>query len=152
MKRSTLFFNILLIGVVLSCQTVFAQTPPDQSAMLRNTPNGKIVMSWYTAWVQKDWNLMQQILGDGFTFSSPLDDHIDIKVLKERCWPNAYNLKKVAVEKFVVDGDDVFVIGSGWTNDGKTLRNMDCFKVKDGKIAAYECFFGPGISFPNSGK
>ena len=109
-------------------------------------------MAWYTAWVKKDWNLMQQILADGFTFSSPLDDHIDVKLVKERCWPNAYNLKRFEVEKFVVNGDDVFVISTGWTNNGKSLRNMDCFKVKDGKIKAYECFFGPGISFPNSGK
>lgn len=152
MKRSTLFANILLIWVTLSCQTGFAQTPVDLSAKLRNTPNGKIVMAWYTAWVTKDWNLMQQILADGFTFSSPVDDHIDVKVLKQRCWPNAYNLKKAAVEKFVINGNDVFVISTGWTNDGKTLRNMDCFQIRDGKIAAYECFFGPGINFPNSGK
>ena len=152
MKRSTLLVNILLIWAALSSQAGFAQTAADQAAKLQNTPNGKIVMAWYTAWVKKDWNLMQQILADGFTFSSPLDDHIDVKVLKDRCWPNAYNLKQVDVEKFVVNGDDVFVIATGWTNNGKSLRNMDCFTVKDGKIKAYECFFGPGISFPNSGK
>jgi ketosteroid isomerase-like protein len=152
MKRLILFVNTILILVALSCQAGFAQTSTDQAARLQNAPNGKVVMAWYTAWVKKDWNLMQQILADGFTFSSPVDDHIDVKVLKSRCWPNAYNLKRVNIEKFVVSGDDVFVIGTGWTNNGKSLRNMDCFKVKDGKIKAYECFFGPGISFPNSGK
>ena len=152
MKWSILVVNFFLIWVALSCQSGLAQNPADQAAKLQNAPNGKIVMAWYTAWVNKDWNLMEQILADGFTFSSPLDDHIDVKVLKTRCWPNAYNLKRVEVEKFVVNGDDVYVIGKGWTNDGKSLRNMDCFKVKDGKIKAYECFFGPGISFPNSGK
>jgi len=95
---------------------------------------------------------MANNLADGFTFTSPLDDHLDVKTFKERCWPNAYNIKRFDVEKFVVDGGDVFVITTGWTNNGKSLRNMDCFKVKDGKIGAYECFFGPGISFPNSGK
>jgi hypothetical protein len=152
MKRSILLGNIFLIGVALFCQQGIAQTPANQAAKLQTAPNGKVVMAWYTAWVTKDWKLMQQILADGFTFSSPLDDHIDIKVLKERCWPNAYNLKRAEVEKFVVNGEDVFVISTGWTNDGKSLRNMDCFTVKDGKIKAYECFFGPGISFPNSGK
>ena len=152
MKRSTSLVNILLICAALSVQTGFAQRPADQAARLRNIPNGKVVMEWYTAWVKKDWPLMQKILADGFTFSSPLDDHINIKLLKERCWPNAYNLKRADIDNFVANGDDVFVISTGWTNNGKTLRNMDCFKVKDGKITAYECFFGPGISFPNSGK
>ena len=30
--------------------------------------------------------------------------------------------------------------------------NSDCFKFKGGKISAYECFFGPGINYLNSGK
>jgi ketosteroid isomerase-like protein len=149
---STLLGNILLVWIILSCQAGFAQTSTSQAAKLQNDPNGKIVMAWYNDWVKKDWNSLQQILADGFTFSSPLDDHIDVKTMKERCWPNSDNLKRFDVEKFVANGDDVFVISTGWTNNGKSLRNMDCFKVKDGKITAYECFFGPGISFPNSGK
>jgi len=96
--------------------------------------------------------MLQQILADGFTFSSPLDDHISVAAVKERCWPNAYNIKHFDLEKVVVSGDDAFVISNGWTNSGKSFRNTDYFKVKDGKIAAYECFFGPGISYPNSGK
>jgi ketosteroid isomerase-like protein len=146
------FGAILLVCGALSCQSGFAQTSTSQAAALQNVPNGKIVMAWYSAWVKKDWNSLQQILADGFTFSSPLDDHINVKAVKEKCWPNAYNLKRFEVEKFVANGDDVFVISTGWTNSGKTLRNMDCFKIKDGKLKAYECFFGPGVNYPNSGK
>jgi hypothetical protein len=95
---------------------------------------------------------MEQVLTDGFTFSSPLDDHIDVKTFKGRCWPNAYKIKKVDVDKVVENGDDVFVITNGWTTDGKLFRNTDYFQLKDGKIRAYECFFGPGINYPTSGK
>lgn len=51
-----------------------------------------------------------------------------------------------------MNGDDAFVITNGWTTDGKLFRNSDYFKLKDGKILAYECFFGPGVNYPNSGK
>jgi len=152
MKMTTLLGRILMVWAILSCQAGFAQGPSSPAAAFQNTPNGKIINAWYAAWEKKDWNSLEQILAKGFTFSSPLDDHINVKVVKERCWPNAYNIKRFDVEKFAVNGDEAFVIINGWTTAGKLLRNTDYFRLKDGKIQAYECFFGPGINFPNSGK
>jgi hypothetical protein len=152
MQTTHLFGKLLLLGVVLSCQTGFAQTSPDQKAGLLNAPNGKIIVAYYTAFEKKDWNSMEQVLADGFTFSSPLDDHISVSAFKERCWPNCYNIKRFEVDKFVVNGDEAFVITNGWTNAGKLFRNGEYFKIKDGKVVAYECFFGPGVNYPNSGK
>jgi hypothetical protein len=152
MKKSTLFGKILLLWIFLSCQTGFAQTSANTTAGLQNTPNEKAYMAYYTAFEKKDWNLIQQFLADGFTFSSPLDDHINVKTFKERCWPNAGKIKRFDVAKAIVKGDEAFVITNGWTTEGKLFRNSDYFKFKDGKIIAYECFFGPGINYPNSGK
>ena len=152
MKMTTLFGKLLLAWVILYSQAGFAQTSPDQTARLLNAPNGKLIRAYYAAFEKKDWNSMKQILADGFTFSSPLDDHISVKVFKERCWPNAYNIKRFEVDKFVINGDEAFVITNGWTTAGKLFRNGEYFKIKDGKISAYECFFGPGVNYPNSGK
>lgn len=148
---ATLFGRILIVWAILSCQAGFAQISGPAAGNL-NSPNEKSIKGWYTAFVNKDWNLIEQVLAGGFTFSSPLDDHIDLTAFKERCWPNAYKIKKVDVDKVVENGDDVFVITNGWTTDGKLIRNTDYFQLKDGKIRAYECFFGPGINYPNSGK
>lgn len=152
MKTTTLFVRILMTTIVLSCQAGFGQTSADQTAGFLNAPNGKLIRTYYAAFEKKDWNSMAQILAEGFTFSSPLDDHISISAFKERCWPNAYNIKRFEVDKFVINGDEAFVITNGWTTTGKLFRNGEYFKIKDGKIAAYECFFGPGINYPNSGK
>jgi hypothetical protein len=153
MKRTTLFTGILLVGFALSSQAGFAQNITGQTAGLDNTANGKIIKAWYTAWQTRNWNLMTQILADGFTFSSPMDDHINLSAVKEKCWPNAGNIKTVDVKQLIMNGDDVVVIANGYTNAGKLFRNCDCFKVKDGKIQGYECFFGPGVNYPNnSGK
>jgi ketosteroid isomerase-like protein len=151
-KRSTLFGKILLVWVALSCQAGFAQTSPGPAAGGQNASNKKLIMAYYTAFEKKDWNSMEQILASGFTFSSPLDDHISVKIFKDRCWPNAYKIKRFEVDKMVVNGDDGFAITNGWTTAGKFFRNSDYFKFKDGKIKEYECFFGPGINYPNSGK
>lgn len=135
---------MLCLGIILSCQTGFAQTFPAA------TPAP--VKAWYAAWFNNDWNTMTQCIADGFTFTSPLDDHLDVKTMKERCWPNAGNIKRVEIEKLILDGTNVIVIATGWNKEGKSFRNCDYFQVRNGKIAAYECFFGPGINFPNSGK
>jgi ketosteroid isomerase-like protein len=144
MKITNLFGKVLFACVILSAQAGFAQ--PSAS------PNEKAVRAYYNAFMTKDWNLIQGVLADGFTFSSPIDDHISVSTFKERCWPNCNNIKKFEITNIVVKGDDAFVISNGWTNAGKKFRNSDYFKLKDGKIVSYECFFGPGINYPNSGK
>ncbi len=152
MKMTSYFPKILLISIAMACQSGSAQNSPGPAVGTQNLSIEKPIKEWYLAWEYKDWNLLEQVLADGFTFSSPLDDHIDVMHVKERCWPNAGKIKRFDVDKIVVNGDDVFVITDGWTIDGKLFRNCDYFKLKDGKIRAYEYFFGPGINFPNSGK
>src|SRR5579863_1129190 len=123
--------RILLIGIFLGSQTAHAQNFSGKTAGLDNTPNGKIIKAWYTAWQLRDWNLMTQSLADGFTFSSPLDDHLKLAAMKERCWPNAGNIKSVEVTQMIMNGDEVIVIANATNSAGKFFRNCDYFKLKD---------------------
>jgi hypothetical protein len=152
MKMTLLSPTILLLSMTLAYQSGSAQASPSPSEGSQISPIEKIIREYYTAFEKKDWSLMEQILADGFTFSSPLDDHINMKLFQERCWPNAYKIKRFDLEKVVVNGNDAFVICNGWTTDGKLFRNGDYFRLKEGKVKEYECFFGPGINYPNSGK
>ena len=111
----------------------------------------QMIKDYYTAYEKKDWGLMESVLAERFTFTSPAgDDRINLKLYKERCWPNAYKTKKFDLEKIIIDGDDGYVTYNGWTTDGKLFRNTERFKFKDGKIIGNECFFGTGVSFPNN--
>lgn len=114
--------------------------------------NQKIIKNYYAAYEKKDWNMMKSLIADGFTFTSPNDDHIDLKAYKERCWPNAYNIKRFDVDKLMVNGDEAFVTYNGWTTDGRLFRNTEYFKFAGGKIKENVCFFGPGVSYPNNTK
>ena len=114
--------------------------------------NEKTVRDVYAAYEKKDWNMLTSLFAEGFTFTSPVDDRIDLKAYKVRCWPNAYNIKKFNIDKLMVDGDNVFVTYHCWNNDGKVLWNTEYFTLKDGKIKEFVCFFGPGIGFPNNKK
>ncbi len=80
--------------------------------------NEKIIRQYYAAYEKKDWHMLELILADDFTFTSPAgDDHINLKEYKERCWPNANNTRRFDLEKVLVAGDDAFVTYNGWTND-----------------------------------
>ncbi len=140
-KNGTIFF--LSISLVLLCSNC--------TSLNKNTSARQMINDYYRAYEQKDWGLMEPILAKGFTFSSPAgDNHIGLKLYKERCWPNAYKTKKFDLEKVIIDGDCAYVTYNGWTTDNKLFRNTERFKFKDGKIIENECFFGPGVSFPNN--
>jgi ketosteroid isomerase-like protein len=117
-----------------------------------DSSNQKAIKAYYAAYEKKDWNMLTSLLAPGFAFTSPNDNHIDLKTYKERCWPNAYNIKKFDIDKLVVNGDDAFVTYNGWTTDGRVFRNTEYFKFTDGKIKENSCFFGPGVSYPNNTK
>jgi len=145
MKATKIFALILILWITLCSYVGFAQKSPD------NVKKEKVIKEYYAAYEKKDWHMLELILADGFTFTSPAgDDHIDLKTYKERCWPNAQNTKKFELEKLVIDGNDAFATYNGWTNKGELFRNTEYFKFKDGKIISNECFFGPGKSFPNN--
>jgi SnoaL-like domain len=111
----------------------------------------KLIRQYYAAYENKDWHIMELILADGFTFTSPAgDDHINLQLYKQRCWPNATNTKRFDLEKIIIDGEDAYVTYNGWTTGDKLFRNTERFKFKEGKIKENECFFGTGVSFPNN--
>lgn len=145
MKPVNLIAKLIIVLMIMCPGTNFAQPSPD---IMKKE---KVIREYYSAYEKKDWHMLELILADGFTFTSPAgDDHINLKLYKERCWPNAYHTKKFDLEKVIISGDDAFVTYNGWTTDGKLFRNTERFKLKDGKIIENECFFGSGINFPDN--
>ena len=141
-KKNSVAFFLSISLVLLGCNCINSGKRAAKKQMIED---------YYAAYVKKDWNLLAPILADSFTFSSPAgDNHISLKVYKERCWPNAYNTKSFDLERIVIHGDDAYATYNGWTTSGKLFRNTELFKFKDGKIISNECFFGTGVSFPNN--
>jgi ketosteroid isomerase-like protein len=147
MTTPKIFANLFMVWIIMCSYTSSAQ----KSRAIMN--HEKVIKEYYAAYEKKDWHMLELILADGFTFTSPAgDDHINLKLYKERCWPNANNTKRFDLEKVIIDGDDAFVTYNGWTTDGRLFRNTERFKFKEGKIKENECFFGTGVSFPNNTK
>ncbi|HTW36260.1 MAG TPA: nuclear transport factor 2 family protein [Rhizomicrobium sp.] len=116
--------------------------------------NEALIRRWYGLWAteKKNWSPYDEILADDFTFTSPApDDHISKAAFKKSCWETQVNfIRDFDLEVVAVKGDEVLVKYLCRTQNGKSFRNVEYFRLRDGKIAALECYFGGNMTFPSS--
>jgi ketosteroid isomerase-like protein len=103
----------------------------------------EVVRRFYRAFFDKDRASAEALLGQGFTFSSPRDDHIDQGEYFQRCWPNSDRIDQFSEEKLAVLGNDAFLRYSARrVADGVRFRNVENIRVEDGKIVSVDVYFG----------
>src|ERR1700728_2083297 len=112
----------------------------------------QLIRKWYAAWEQKDWGPVDTLLADNFTFSSAAgDDHISKSTFKEQCWKTQIDfIKHFDLERVSTGADDAFVKYLCHTTNGKSFRNVEYIRIKNGKLRSIECYFGAQSSFPSA--
>ena len=112
----------------------------------------QLIRKWYAAWEQKDWGPVDTLLADNFTFSSAAgDDHISKSVFKTRCWESQINfVERFDLQRVFGSGNEALVMYVCRTKNGKTFRNVEYIRLRDGKLEAIECYFGAQSSFPSA--
>ena len=118
----------------------------------RNAANEELIRRWYAGWEKKDWDPLDRLLADDFTFSSAAgDDHISKSTFKTRCWETQIDfIKKMDLERVTTGADDAFVKYLCHTKNGKALRNVEYLRLRNGKLESIECYFGSESSFPSA--
>jgi ketosteroid isomerase-like protein len=118
----------------------------------RNSANEEFIRKWYGAWEQKDWEPLDVMLADDFTFSSAAgDDHISKSAFKKQCWQTQINfIQRFDLERVVAGPDDAFVKYLCHTKNGKSFQNVEYLRIKNGKLESIECYFGQESSFPSA--
>jgi ketosteroid isomerase-like protein len=136
-----------LVGVVSLPRPASATVSEGQ-----NSANEEVVRKWYAAWEQQDWGPVDSLLADNFTFSSAAgDDHISKSAFKEQCWKTQINfIKHFDLERINTGAEDAFVKYLCHTKDGKSFRNVEYLRIKNGKLQSIECYFGAQSSFPSA--
>jgi len=108
-----------------------------------------LVRRCYSAYETKDRKAIEGLLSDDFTFTSPLDDHIDRATYFKRCWPNSENIRAFQIEKIFEKGNEVFVRYEGTRNDGGRWRCTEFFRIEDNKIKEVEVYFASLVTPEN---
>ncbi len=113
-----------------------------------------IVRKWYKTWEveKKDWGPFDALLADNFTFSSAAgDDHISKSAFKTNCWDTQINfIGQFDLERVAASGNEAFAKYLCHTNNGKSFRNVEYLRLRDGKVEAIECYFGGKDTFPSA--
>jgi ketosteroid isomerase-like protein len=155
MKMNGMSRRSLLGAVAASALTGVVSLPSLASANAsegRNLTNEEIIRKWYAAWVNKDLDTFNMLLADDFTFSSAAgDDHISKSTFKTQCWDSQVQfIEQSDLERVTTGADDAFVKYLCHTKNGKSFRNVEYLRFKNGKVESIECYFGAQSNFPSA--
>ena len=101
-----------------------------------------LVRKCFSAYELKDRRIIEDLLSDDFTFTSPLDNRINRTEYFKRCWPNSENIRNFHIEKLFENGNEAFARYECETNAGKKFRNTEWFRFEGGKLMEVQVFFG----------
>lgn len=109
----------------------------------------QMIRKYYAAWEKGEWQALDSLLTDDFTFTSPNDDHDSKSVYETRCWaPNVKLIEHFDLQQIAGSGDDAFVMYVLHIKNGKQVENIEYFRMRDGKVASVRCYFGQQNSYP----
>jgi ketosteroid isomerase-like protein len=118
----------------------------------QNLTNEEIIRMWYLAWDKKDLGAFDRLLADNFTFTSAAgDDHISKAAFKTQCWDTQVDfIEHFDLERITTGAEDAFVKYLCHTKNGKSFRNVEYLRIKNGELESIECYFGAQSSFPSA--
>lgn len=114
--------------------------------------NEVMLREYYAAWSNHDWKLVSAFFTDDFTFSSAAgDDHIPLSAFKTQCWDTqSPYIEHFDLRRVLAADRDAFVIYECHMKNGKMFRNIEYSRLKGGKVAAIECYFGAAAGYPTA--
>jgi ketosteroid isomerase-like protein len=145
--------NLLATG---ACALVGAVTLPGlaRASALggHDLTNEEIIRKWYAAWEKKDLDTFNMLLADNFTFTSAAgDDHISKSTFKVQCWDTQVDfIGHFDLERITTGAGDGFVKYLCHTKNGKSFRNVEYLRIKNGRLESIECYFGAQSTFPSA--
>jgi len=154
MKTVVVSRRNLIAGAAGAVVGAAGLTVPARASALegQNLTNEEVVRKWYAAWEQKDWGPVDSLLADNFTFTSAAgDDHISKSTFKTRCWETQIDfIKHFDLERIMTGAEDALVKYLCHTKNGKSFRNVEYLRIKNGKLESIECYFGAQSTFPSA--
>ena len=145
--------NLLATGACALLRAATIPIPARASALREHdSTNEEIIRKWYAAWEKKDLGTFNMLLADNFTFSSAAgDDHISKSTFKTQCWDTQVDfIGRFDLERITTGEEDAFVKYLCHTKNGKSFRNIEYLRIKNGRLESIECYFGAQSSFPSA--
>ena len=104
------------------------------------------IRSYYHAYETGDRAVVEQLLSNEFTFTSPLDDRIDRATYFAKCWPGNLHLRSFTLHQLVVDGQHALIRYEAEWGHGTSFENVEHFELGRDQVTHIDVYFG---SLPN---
>lgn len=101
-----------------------------------------VVRAYFGAYESENREVVETLLTDDFTFTSPNDDGIDKATYFERCWPNRDPSRDQKIESILIEGEKAFVTYRCDIQGGKSFRNTEFLTFSGDRIASVDVYFG----------
>jgi ketosteroid isomerase-like protein len=136
----------------LSGAMCIPQFPEDHVAPTLAQSSEETIHGYYAAWESGRWHALDLLLADDFTFTSANnDDHISKDAFKVRCWETQIEyIDRFDLKRIIGSGGEAFVIYECHTKNHRVFRNVEYFRLRDGKVEQIECYFGAIGSFASA--
>lgn len=103
----------------------------------------ELAKACYRAYETRDRDLIEELIGDDFSFHSPADEQgLDREGYFERCWPNGESLAQFEFVRLIENGDEVVVTYEATRTDGSRFRNTEVLGFDGDKQVRAEVYFG----------
>jgi hypothetical protein len=96
----------------------------------------------YLAFAAGDRDAVEKILGESFTFYSPLDVVLDGVGYFDRCWPGSGQGQRFDFVRLIEAGDEVIATYEMTRHDGGRGRNTEILRFSGDQIVSAEVYFG----------
>ncbi|MUN63507.1 hypothetical protein GMA12_10190 [Kocuria sediminis] len=111
--------------------------------MTQAPTSAEVVRELFDAYLVQDEERARELVGDGFRFTSPQDDHIDRDAYFARCFPTAGRVARQELQEVAeVAPGLVFVRYEYELRAGGTFRNMEAITVREGRVVDVQVYFG----------
>lgn len=105
------------------------------------------IRAYYRAYETGDRAIVEQLLSDRFTFTSPLDDRIDRATYFAKCWPGTEHLRHFEIRQLIVNDGYALIRYEAESTDGSRFENVEHFELDGNQVNHIDVYFG---SLPDS--
>lgn len=105
--------------------------------------NSRVVQLMRAAFQDQNRAAAEDLLADGFVFTSPQDDRIDKATYLEVCFPTSGHFTEQVLMELLDVGEHTVISRYEYgITDGTRYRNVEAATVVDGRITEVEVYFG----------
>lgn len=106
----------------------------------------ELVRRYFSAYESQDRKAMEDLLGEDFTFTSPIDDHIDRARYFERCWPYSQISRRFRILNLVETDNEALVRYQCEFEGQGGFRSTEYFRIEGNKIREVCVYFGGDLA------